>query len=264
METIKKHYQFTNFSHNEIIAELEKQRIKKNLSKKDFSQLAGYGRSTYSNWCSGNKGFSKKSFMAFANKYAPHLISEKTLFSTQNPLQATKPKPKPMLKTDPETGKLKVELDWSVPQAFPEGYVIGHKCRAVKVGETLGWIKKGAIGTIVPDASDAPKFLCDDKSMYPDAFKESVNGVFERIHELAPLNPTDHPEHPDFVKAKPAANWEKDFPFEFKFIESKPQPQPFDIREVIADYIRQHGTQLTAIELIGHLTIDAKWQSTEK
>lgn len=42
------------------------------------------------------------------------------------------------------------------------------------------------------------------------------------------------------------------------------EPEPFDIREVIAKYIRQHGTQLTAIELIGHLTIDAKWQSTEK
>lgn len=42
------------------------------------------------------------------------------------------------------------------------------------------------------------------------------------------------------------------------------EPEPFDIREVIAKYIRQHGTQLTAIELIGHLTIDAQWQSTEK
>lgn len=42
------------------------------------------------------------------------------------------------------------------------------------------------------------------------------------------------------------------------------EPEPFDIREVIAGYIRHHGTQLTAIELIGHLTIDTQWQSTEK
>ena len=42
------------------------------------------------------------------------------------------------------------------------------------------------------------------------------------------------------------------------------EPEPFDIREVIAEYIRKFGTELTAIELIGHLTIDAKWQSTEK
>lgn len=174
------------------------------------------------------------------------------------------PKSKPVVKTDPETGKLKVERDWSKPIAFPEGYKIERECRAVKVGETLDWIKKGAIGTIVPDGSDCPNFKCDDDSMYPTGYGGIERGLYENIDMLAPLNPTDHPEHPDFGKAKPSANWQKDIPFKFEFIESKPQPEQFDIREVIADYIRQHGTQLTAIELIGHLTIDAKWQSTEK
>lgn len=40
--------------------------------------------------------------------------------------------------------------------------------------------------------------------------------------------------------------------------------EQFDLREVVAEYIKKFGTQLTALELIGHLTIDAKWQSTEK
>lgn len=266
METIKKHYQFTNFSHNEIIAELEKKRIKKNLSKKDFSQLAGYGCSTYSNWCSGNKGFSKKSFMAFANKYAPHLISEKTLFSTQNPLQATKSKPKPMLTTDPKTGKLKVERDWSVPKAFPAGYVINHKCRAVKVGETCGWIKNGAIGTIIPDGSSAPKFVCDDKEMYPYGWEAQENGFYEHINKLVPLNPTDHPEHPDFGKVNRVVHTKNAEVTTVDTTNTEQAPEPYkelpipkpkhDIRDTIAEYVRKYGHELTAIELIGHLTID--------
>ena len=176
------------------------------------------------------------------------------------------PKPKPVLKTDIETGKLKVERDWSKPQAFPEGYVIKRECRAVKVGQTLDWIKKGAIGTIVPDGGDCPMFRCDDDSMYPTGWEEMR--LHENIDMLAPLNPTDHPEHPDFGKTKPHANSEYDHSVEFTFkpfnTEAMLTPEPFDIREVIAEYIRQHGTQLTAIELIGHLTIDAQWQSTEK
>ena len=149
-----------------------------------------------------------------------------------------------MLTTDPKTGKLKVERDWSVPQAFPAGYVINHKCRAVKVGETLGWIKNGAIGTIIPDGNSTPKFICDDKEMYPDGWEAQENGFYEYINKLAPLNPTDHPEHPEFGKAKN------------KLKTIKTTPEPHDIRDTIAEYVRKYGHELTAIELIGHLTID--------
>lgn len=177
------------------------------------------------------------------------------------PVTDQQPKLKPIVKTDPETGKLKVERDWSVPQAFPEGYVIKNQCRAVKVGETLDWIEKGAIGTIVPDGSPMPQFVCDDKSMYPEGWDVNEDGFFEHINELAPINPTNHPEHPDFGKIK-GQSITKTWVDEFTKIEKENSrmilttPEPHDIRDIIAEYIRKYGHELTAIELIGHLTID--------
>jgi hypothetical protein len=101
------------------------------------------------------------------------------------------------------------ETDWSkVP--FPEGYVIEKETRAVKVRETDGYIKHGAIGTIKPDRSQSPRF-------YPDNISDCLDGdekgyCFQNINKLAPLNATDHPNHPEFGKKKeePITETQKD------------------------------------------------------
>jgi uncharacterized protein YoxC len=79
--------------------------------------------------------------------------------------------------------------DWSMPQAFPKGYIIKKETEAVRVGGQGSHVKRGTAGLIIPDGSDFPFFR----------FREADN-LFCFIHSLAPVNPTDHPQHPEFKK----------------------------------------------------------------
>jgi len=191
------------------------------------------------------------------------------------------PKPKPVIKPDPKTGKFvveKPERDWSVPQAFPEGYAIpiGTYCITLKEDKWRDFITpKNTKVMVLGDSGQADQmtFLQRlDRFHREDCIDKNENGFCDSClesKELAPLNPTDHPEHPEFGKVKGQSitnTWVDEF---VKIEKENPKfiltyPEHFDIREVIAEYIKKFGTQLTAIELIGHLTIDGQWQSTEK
>lgn len=101
------------------------------------------------------------------------------------------------------------EVDWS-KKPFPEGYKIpvGTICKTL-VEDNWGKF-------IIPEGS-AVKVLGISMRPNTSPFVEVVSGkhrsIFDSLengytdgclnaHDLAPLNPTDHPEHPDFGKKK--------------------------------------------------------------
>ena len=88
--------------------------------------------------------------------------------------------------------------DWSVPQAFPGDYGIPKGIRVICLdGDT--WVKNGSIGTTT-QRSQIPLIKWEG---YDYALKTN-NSVELCIvnNDLAPVNPTDHPEHPQFKNKK--------------------------------------------------------------
>lgn len=79
--------------------------------------------------------------------------------------------------------------DWSVPQAFPEGYIPTKKIKAVRVIDNNGHIQVGTKGLINPDGTSCPVFRYKN---------EPHSEMCSSINYLAPINPLDHPEHPQF------------------------------------------------------------------
>ena len=84
--------------------------------------------------------------------------------------------------------------DWTKPQAFPEGYVVPEGIKVVKIGMDDGWVKKGSIGT-TKESDDTPnvKWENSDYDLHGNKHDWSQPNIY-----LAPLDPRQHPEHPEF------------------------------------------------------------------
>ena len=93
-------------------------------------------------------------------------------------------------KTEPNTAGGR---DWSAPQAFPSDYIIPVGTKVVCVADDRhddsDNYSVGKIGIV------------QDKDRLPDVlFNDDLDPTVMRITELAPLNPLDHPKHPQFNK----------------------------------------------------------------
>jgi hypothetical protein len=89
-------------------------------------------------------------------------------------------------------GEIKPAIDWTVPQPFPKHYVVPVGINVVAICSDERVIK-GDVGITIKE-SVAPVV---EWSRHGNKFKWAFCD-----YELAPLNPTDHPLHPEF-KAKP-------------------------------------------------------------
>lgn len=85
-------------------------------------------------------------------------------------------------------------INWSVPQAFPEGYSIPSGIKVIKVGEDDEWIRKGSVGT-TSECGSNPFIKWENQDF---DLHGSGNDWAQYSHNLAPINPTDHPNHPEF------------------------------------------------------------------
>jgi hypothetical protein len=76
------------------------------------------------------------------------------------------------------------ETDWSkVP--FPEKYVISNDTEIIVISDSHKIIKPGTKGKTV------------ETSLLPNCYFEEIDKYYcLHSYELAPLNPTDHPNHP--------------------------------------------------------------------
>lgn len=70
----KQDYNFTTYSHAEIIEAIEAYRKRNNITKSRLATKIGYNDTMYFGLFSGNARFSQHSFNRFAQKYAPQLI----------------------------------------------------------------------------------------------------------------------------------------------------------------------------------------------
>ena len=89
-------------------------------------------------------------------------------------------------------------IDWSKPVPFPDGYepLIPVLCKKILGSDK--YIKVGAIGYLVKSSVDglSPEFRTTDKNGFT---QESPHGYWHLNSDFAaPINPTDHPLHPDF------------------------------------------------------------------
>jgi outer membrane murein-binding lipoprotein Lpp len=85
------------------------------------------------------------------------------------------------------------ETDWSkVP--FPDGYVVPKGIEVVVISETRNEDsprhRKPGLKGITTEKDDVP--CCD--------WEDGRKNIYMRSDELAPVNPTDHPNHPEFGK----------------------------------------------------------------
>lgn len=71
-------YEFTSYTHDEIISALEDFRKANNMHKSSMSKKLGYDASMYCKLLNNNIRFSKHSFFRFSEKYAPQLLTSKT------------------------------------------------------------------------------------------------------------------------------------------------------------------------------------------
>ena len=77
-------------------------------------------------------------------------------------------------------------IDWSKPVAFPYGYSVPKGTKVVVVKDTCGEIKTGTKGVT----------LNTDSTMSCDWGNNESWTMHS--YELAPINPTDNPLHPNF------------------------------------------------------------------
>jgi hypothetical protein len=97
---------------------------------------------------------------------------------------------------DQATQPLADAIDWNVPQAFPSGYKVPLGLRVISLEDRETGIRSGFIGTTVNGLLTMP-------SVFPFVkwdIKEFNNGHACALESsfLAPINPTDHPLHPEF------------------------------------------------------------------
>jgi hypothetical protein len=91
-------------------------------------------------------------------------------------------------------------IDWNVPQAFPMGYEVPLGIRVMALEDRPTGIRAGWKGITVNGLLTTP-------SIYPfvkwdiEDFNNGYACALQSSH-LAPINPTDHPLHPEFGKEK--------------------------------------------------------------
>lgn len=85
-------------------------------------------------------------------------------------------------------------IDWSKPVAFPEDYEIPEGVKVIKVGEDDEWIRKGSVGK-TSECGSNPFIKWENQDF---DLHGSGNDWAQYSHNLAPINPTDHPNHPEF------------------------------------------------------------------
>lgn len=83
--------------------------------------------------------------------------------------------------------------DWNVPQPFPLDYVVPKGTRIVVVQDAVGLIKPGTEGVAIES----------NLILYCD-FDNDLKRVSMYNYELAPIDPRQHPEHPEFKPANTA------------------------------------------------------------
>lgn len=66
-KAISQDYSFTTLSHSQIIEVMEDMRLTQGLLKEELSDLAGYGRSRYTNLSTFKSKFSEKSYVRFCD-----------------------------------------------------------------------------------------------------------------------------------------------------------------------------------------------------
>jgi hypothetical protein len=86
------------------------------------------------------------------------------------------------------------DINWNLPQAFPEKYIAPPKTKVICVSDDRGENHE--------DYAVGKKGVVQDRNILPDVlFKGRREPLVMRTTELAPINPEDHPHHPNF-KAK--------------------------------------------------------------
>ena len=91
-------------------------------------------------------------------------------------------------------------IDWSVPQAFPEGYEMKKGTQVMAI-ESVFNVPIGTKGVVMENNWLSYIDWEGGKYRSIDVSAIKINGGFPyRSEQLAPLNPTDHPNHPDHEK----------------------------------------------------------------
>jgi len=85
-------------------------------------------------------------------------------------------------------------IDWTKPVAFPEGYEVPKGTRVIKIGEDDVWVKKDSVGVVVETSND-PIVKWENKDY---DLRGSKCDWAQPSYFLAPENPADHPNHPEF------------------------------------------------------------------
>lgn len=105
--------------------------------------------------------------------------------------------PKPVVQLRDVVAEMdKPARDWSVPQAFPTTYEIPKGINVVVIAddreESNTYFRSNGMKGITTQESNVP--FCD--------WEDGKNYICMGSHHLAPVNPTDHPEHPEFNPTK--------------------------------------------------------------
>jgi hypothetical protein len=95
---------------------------------------------------------------------------------------------------DQATQPLADAIDWNVPQAFPNDYVVPEGIKVVWVDSINNKIPLGTKG--ITEECGTLFFVDWENSQYR-TFDQS-HGLCAYSENLAPINPTDHPLHPEF------------------------------------------------------------------
>ena len=86
--------------------------------------------------------------------------------------------------------------DWNVPQAFPENYEMPKGTNVIVIAddraESNTYFRSKGLKGITTEKGNVP--FCD--------WEDGKNYICMWSHHLAPVNPTDHPEHPQFKNKK--------------------------------------------------------------
>ena len=81
---VKPDYSFTHYSHREIIEAIETYRKRNDIPKSKIATKIGYNDTMYSGLLHGKARFSERSFVKYAQKYAPELIGPLVKVDTQS------------------------------------------------------------------------------------------------------------------------------------------------------------------------------------
>lgn len=99
---------------------------------------------------------------------------------------------------DQATQPLADAIDWNVPQAFPEWYVIPKGVDVICIKENP-WVKEESTGKTKED-SCSPYIDWNGENYHKNGHGHWNWSLASSY--IAPINPADHPLHPDFGKEK--------------------------------------------------------------